>query len=237
MDIRKMVPVGLRFLLLGIGLSVVALALSGVGDVLSAALVTDSSGLKAEYVVTRLAKGIGTAGSAVQLEEGTFFISPDGRHRIESIRGEKRERSIEIVLPAARQRIKLDPVHKRATIGSTAAVFLGPASGGQPSPIGPPSDLDVDAVWTDLGTKDIGGIVLRGRLQTNSFSGRGQAFIHTMELWMYDFENRRIPPIIIEQRFEADDEIVERRVVGVAKVDLSEALFKVPASFSTTRFR
>lgn len=189
--------------------------------------------MRADFKVTRLVKGQDVV--PIDVEEGTYFIAPDGRYRIDSLHLGTRERSTEIVKFGENRRIVLNPALKQATVGSNSTVWAGPSSSHRAVPGGPPTGLNSESNMTSLGTRNVAGLVLEGTLQTTSFYGNGRSLVHTMELWTYRFEDPRILPIVMERRFEGPDEIVERRIDGATTIEVSSSIFEVPADFTITQ--
>jgi hypothetical protein len=73
---------------------------------------------------------------------------------------------------------------------------------------------------------------LEGTGQTVYFTPQnGAPFVHTIELWTYRFPNPRALPMILEERFEDETNVTERRITGSTTTQVSSALFDIPAGF------
>ena len=192
--------------------------------------------IQADFVRTRLVKGRDQTPSVV--EEGSYFIAPDGRYRIDRV--SNGVKTAEIVSHKEHKRIVLDFQTKRATLASSAILPLTPpptsstATAPQIVPGGPPSGFRTDRNMVKLGTKSVGGLLtLQGFLQVNTYSGPGRQFVHTMELWDYRSPDApRMPPIVMETRFEGPDEIEERRLGIVTTALAPRSSFEIPADFT-----
>lgn len=194
--------------------------------------------LRVEYTVTQTIRNDNGASSApVTLESGVMIIAADGRQRIEKTFARGKE--IEIVLPQARRRIKMDPAARTAVIGNTRVPFNGSQAAPAVPTLGPPHGLHVDAVWTDLGTKDVSGLTLTGKRQTNTFTGPGVSvpFTHTIDLWIYYMNGDRRNAILMEQYFDGPHELEERVITSVTRVRSSNAMFEIPAGYSVTNIK
>ena len=87
---------------------------------------------------------------------------------------------------------------------------------------------------TDLGTKQVGGLTLRGYRFTSVLAGpRGQQIVHNNEIWSTVSTTPKIAPVILELRFESPAGIEEQKVVAVEKVKVSPDIFRVPRTFKT----
>ncbi len=166
----------------------------------------------------------------VIVEMGTYLIARDGRYRVDK-RTPRGEHVAEIVDYRSNRVVKLDLKGRQAIIGSNRAYFAGPGVKG-PVPGGPPSGLSPSSDMVDLGERVVSGVTLRGVRQTNVFSATDQSFVHTMELWNYTFPDPRIPPILVEQRFEGPDEIVETRIEQVESTIAADDAFAIPRNFT-----
>ena len=195
---------------------------------------SELSGLRVDFTVTRFVPGSDV--QPIPTEEGAFFIAPDGRYRVESLNRATGERTAQIVKFRENRRIVLNLGRKQATIGSNPATLAVP-SGSRPAvPSGIPIVKgNAKSKMTSLGTKIVSGLVLEGSIQITSSSGNGESFVHTTELWAYRFDDPRILPIVMELRFEAAEEVVERRIDRVATIRLSPTIFEVPTGFTITR--
>jgi hypothetical protein len=186
---------------------------------------------KLTYEIVRVEK---PSGQTEVIERGSLIVAPDGRHRSEIVDKDGRL-VIKIELPAIGERIELDPAARKAFVGSLAKLWS--SRPGDKSPLGRPSGMSVSSDMRKLGSKTVDGVELDGLLQTTSLSGPQGNLLHTMEIWNMYFADARIPPILVEQRFEAADEVVDRRLLQVERIAMTETMFEVPAGYSVVHLR
>jgi hypothetical protein len=178
--------------------------------------------LKVDYVRTRTDAASGTTST---LEEGTYRIAPDGVFRIDRLNKATGTRSATI--EGHEQRTTLDVERREARTEANTTV-----PGGMPS-----AWQSVGGTQrTDLGTKQVGGVTLRGYRFTSVLASprRGQ-IVHHNEVWSYMPADPKIIPVMLELRFESPVGVEEQKVVAVEKVTASKDIFRVPKTFTTVK--
>jgi hypothetical protein len=175
--------------------------------------------LKVDYVRTRTDA---TSGTTSTLEEGTYRIAPDGVFRIDRLNKATGTRSATI--EGHQQRTTLDVERREARTEANTTV-----PGGMPSAWQAVGETQ----RTDLGTKQVGGLTLRGyRFTSVLASPRGQ-IVHHNEVWSYMPADPKIIPVMLELHFESPLGVEEQKVVAATKVKVSPDIFRVPRTFKT----
>lgn len=195
--------------------------------VVAASAVTFAQGplnvLQVDYTRTEVNKA---TGETKVIEQGSYLLAPDGRQRIEH--NKNGARSVEILDASKGQRITLDPATKHATFSSMQGL---PPNGPAVVPFQTPPQTQKQRM--SLGTKAVAGLLLQGSRQTLIHTmPDGTQVTHVFEFWSYGFTDRHIMPALLEQRFEDDNVVDERKITNVSTVPGSEALFQVPAGFA-----
>jgi hypothetical protein len=187
--------------------------------------------LSARYVETMEWKDASRAPAVV--ENGTCLIDPKGRYRIERLRGTSR--TVEIVDVRQNRRSVLDLDKKRVVAGSRSEVSPGTRS----LPGGPVIVESAGSGWRQrqggqtLGTKVIaGGLTVEGSRFVFNIAQADARLTLTQENWYYVFGDRRLGPVMMEQKFEVPNTITTREVTDVSELPMDESLFVVPASFA-----
>jgi len=185
--------------------------------------------IRAQYVETMLSKDGSRA--PVVVEEGTYFIDPAGRYRVERLHG--RSRTAEIVDSREKRRTALDLDRKVGVSGSLSDVAPGTAS----LPTAP-----IVEEWAGsrqrtrgqtLGTKVIaGGLEVEGiRFVWNTVQGGARVTL-TMDTWRHAFSDRSMEPVLLELRFEDAKTITIREVTDVSEQPMDDSLFVAPSDFN-----
>ena len=180
--------------------------------------------VRVDFVVTTHEKG--SASFPEIVEEGSYFIAPDGRTRIEGT--QKGVSSVELRNHSDNSWFSLDLDEKHA-IGARATVAVGGA---------PTGDFDVgrsqvrSPLTIQLGTKTVGALTLEGSRRTSNVTMGAVSAIFTSESWMYRFPNARILPLLLEFRHVGFVEITEQRVLAATEVEVPASIFEVPADFT-----
>jgi hypothetical protein len=181
-----------------------------------------------EFARTRTTKA---TGESVLLEQGTHFLAPDGRQRID--RNQSGFRTVEIMNYRQSQRIFLDVGAKTATVTSMKLPFMIPNAPGQQAGTLPfTAPHQIESASAQLGDKYVSGLLLHGQRDTFVHTvADGSQVVHTIENWIYQFPNRRIMPAILEQRFEDANEIDERQITNASTIVGSDETFLIPNGF------
>jgi hypothetical protein len=182
---------------------------------------------KVDYTTTRLVRA---TGETVVVETGTYYLAPDGRQRIEHVKNGVE--TAEIIDYRADKRIALDLARREAVVGSNRTVGAFPRLPGQPEIGGPTGAVGQNVSRAALGTRDVQGLSLEGtRMIFTLTKADGTVLVYTADLWAYRFANRHLVPVILEERFDADKDIVERRIENVTTVRVPGTWFAIPPGF------
>ena len=175
---------------------------------------------KVEFVHTRTDAATGVTSS---LEEGSYQIAPDGVYRVDRLNKATGQRSATI--EDGGRRTTLDADRREARVEASNIIPRGTPSAWQ----------EVGTTQrTDLGTKQVGGLTLRGYRFTSVLAGpRGQQIVHNNEIWSTVSTTPKVAPVILELRFESPAGIEEQKVVKIEKVKVSPDIFRVPRTFKT----
>lgn len=194
--------------------------------------------IQVRYRQTTLAKT--EAAAPALAEEGTYWIDPRGRYRIDRIRNGTH--SIEIVNCKDDLRVMLDVGRKRAVVTSLSTVITPPGfagasrsqpAAGQGGPLTRVSDHRVD-----LGARTIGGrLTVTGTRDEIVFLNQGRRVSHTFERWIFQFPEATMMPVALEERFEGESGVSERKIADVSVVPIAEDLFAIPSGFEISDLR
>ena len=174
--------------------------------------------LKVEVVRTRTDAASGMTST---LEEGTYQIAPDGVYRVDRLNKATGKRSATI--EDSGRRTTLDADRREARVEASNLIPQGTPSAWQ----------EIDTQRVDLGTKQAGGLTLRGYRFTSVLAGPRGQIVHHNEVWSYMPADPKIVPVILELRFDSPVGVEEQKVVAVEKVKVSPDIFRVPRTFKT----
>lgn len=186
---------------------------------------------KIEYTNTRMVKGKDV--NPIAVATGAYLLARDGRQRIDKHNAETGEDTADIIDYKINRHLHLKLNKREVVIGNNTGSFYVP---GEPRPgTAPAGNLDATTTRTNLGKKTVAGLELSGTMFTYTYAGDGQLFQHTMELWDYRAPDPRIVPVILEQRFEGQYEIVEQRINAASNTRVPSSAFDIPRGWATTK--
>lgn len=188
--------------------------------------------LKASHSRTITARSTGTS---TEVEQGTYWLASDGRRRVERFNKVSGEHTAELFSPKDLRQTAMNVDTKEAVVGPVGGgMAIEPPSlkrGARHT--GVPSGLrEVSRDRSDLGTKTVGALVLRGSRVTLVFAGGGTERVHHIEMWEYRPADPRVLPVVLEMRFETPEEIDERRITAVTQTRVAASIFAVPSDFT-----
>ena len=186
----------------------------------------EARSIKADFVrVMTLA----STGEEVLIEEGTYFLSPDGRYRIDKTTSQG-NRNSEIWLPEKGERIALN--HDTRT---GVRVFYNrrlSAQLGEP-PQGFGASAQPTSPGENLGRRTVGPLTLIGFAAHTPIPG-GDTVLNEWWVWAPP----GAPPQLIEMKSTSPDgRVDDRRVTAASLATLSDDLYSVPSTYDIQEVR
>lgn len=207
----------------------IVLLVWAVGDTRISAQTQTQTLITARYVETKVSKNATSA--PVVVEEGTYFIDPAGRYRVERLQAGSR--TAEVVDLREKRRTALDLDRKQAVSGLLSEIPPGTSSLPTAPIIAESAGSRQRQRGQSLGTKVIaGGLEVEGTRFVFNIEQRGARVTLTLDTWRHAFSDRTMAAVMLEQRFEDATTITTREVTDVSALQMDESLFVVPSDFT-----
>lgn len=186
----------------------------------------DWSAIQADYVSTWTTSN---NSEPLVLEEGTYHLLTDGRHRID--RQKDGERTSEIFLPGDRQLVVLD--HNTQVAVRAPGRFPNPMVRFIPqSPLQPSPDQSPQ-IAESLGRRDVGPLTLTGFRSSTTIPDFG-TIVNDWWVWTH----YQAPPIILEMISTGPRGVESQRLLNVALTTVAAEMFEIPHAYALEeRFR
>lgn len=179
--------------------------------------------IRADYVQTIRESN---AEPARVVEEGSYYLIPDGRVRVDKlVRG---ERVSEILLPGDAEKVLLNHDKRIAVRGPIRIEWNVPSLQQEPATIREEKSLQ------RLGRRAVGPLILDGHRQVENVEGVGE---FVTEAWVAAPESIAYgaPPRFIESTLISPDGTVHsKKLTAVSRTLMSSAVVMIPATYKQT---